>query len=71
VSRPVAKRSTVAQRVKRIEAMSGDCEAAHSEEDKLFIDVLTSIADGTTDDARGIAREALKSRLLDFSRWYA
>ena len=50
-----------------------DNEAAHAEEDQLYEDVLRTIADS---DDSGLAKSmlavaALKTRSLDFARWYA
>lgn len=52
--------------------MAGDAESAHSAEDQLHQGVLAIIANGEHDDsAAALAREALKSRDLDFPRWCA
>ncbi len=60
----------VVTRVKAIELMSGDDEAAHGAEDKLWGDVLLSIQNGST-HPHELAREALKTKELKFSRWCA
>lgn len=46
-------------------------DEAHQLEDKLFSDVLQSIADGTAEDPREMARLAISSLEIDFHRWYA
>lgn len=65
--------SEVTERLKEIEAKAeaDDDESAHSLEDELFIAVLEAIAYGQTPDPALLAREALKSRKIDFNRWMA
>ncbi len=60
----------VQRRVKVIEQMAGDDEAAHSEEDALHRKVLGEIA---SDEGRAaeLAAAALKTRGIDFQRWCA
>lgn len=53
----------------RVEAETDD-ETAHAAQDGLYTDVLQAIADGA-EDASGLAREALRVREIEFSRWYA
>lgn len=60
----------IRKRIKEIEAKEGDDEWQHVLEGKLYIDVLEAIAEGDL-YAKELAREALKARELDFSRWYA
>jgi len=43
----------------------------HCEEDRIHQDVLRAIADGTAEQPSGCAREALKTREIEFSRWYS
>lgn len=47
-----------------------DAERAHQAEDALYVRVLTAIAEGNR-DPRGLARAALASQQLGFSRWCA
>jgi hypothetical protein len=57
--------------LQRIKTLSGDDEAARSAEDTLRERVLYTIAVGafdTRDDARGLARVALKTGELNFER---
>lgn len=61
----------IKKRINEIRERSGDDESAHGLEDKLYYDILVSIADGSTDDAQGIAREAIKTQAIRFSRWCA
>lgn len=57
----------VKERVAEIARLGNrDYEAAHSEEDKLHVDVLAHYAAGCTDIA--FAVEALKTLELDFDR---
>jgi hypothetical protein len=56
--------------VERIRQVSADPEVAHYDEDRLHQSVLALIADGHP-DAAAIARAALTTTDLDFSRWYA
>lgn len=48
-----------------------DDESAHTEEDSIHQAVLQAIADGRCEDPRACAAEAMKTKLLDFSRWCA
>lgn len=48
-----------------------DDESAHADEDELYQAVLSAIATGACDDPAGCAAEALKTKDLDFARWYA
>lgn len=47
-----------------------DDEGAHIAEDALYRKVLEAIADGA-ENAPTLARLALKTGEIDFSRWYA
>ena len=58
------------ERVRQIEAMAGDDEGAHSEEDRLRGAVLRAIADGNPDAAE-LARIALLTDDIEFARWCA
>lgn len=60
---------TEAQRaVKAIRDLRNDPEAAHGVEDALHIAALQAIAEGNTEDARGLARVALTSLRIKFTR---
>lgn len=63
------KVSDVRNRVAKIKRQHCD-ESAHCAEDELYADVLRAIADGAP-DAGKLARAALKTKDLNFSRWYA
>jgi hypothetical protein len=43
---------------------------AHADEDALYLDVLTAIANGAENPAE-LALAALKTRDIDFARWCA
>lgn len=62
---------TVEEIRKRIKEIKGiresDWEAKHGMEDQLRHDVLRAIADGASDPA-ALAKEVLKTSLLDFRR---
>jgi hemerythrin-like domain-containing protein len=60
----------VIDRVKAIQAKADDPEVAHSKEDALYLDVLRAIANGAK-NSKELAKEALKTESIDFSRWYA
>lgn len=60
----------VQARVARVEAMAGDDGGAHSEEDRLYQDVLRAIAEGSP-DAAALASVALRTAEVDFARWCA
>lgn len=66
----IRTREEVLERVEQIREAAEDDEAAHSMEDALHQDVLTTIARGTGHDA-SLARAALRTRELDFARWRA
>ena len=48
----------------------GDPEAAHCEEDDLYVDTLAAIADGA-ENPKELALAALQARSIDYTRWYA
>lgn len=58
------------ERIKKIGAMAGDDEAAHSAEDNLRADVLHEIAEGC-DNAKDLASLVLSTAQIDFCRWCA
>lgn len=60
----------IADRVATIADIANDPASAHADEDRLWFDVLTAIRYKAADPA-GLAREALKTCELQFSRWYA
>lgn len=60
----------IAKWVEKIAGMTGDPEAAHSEEDVMKDCVLEAIAEGVS-QPRECAAAALKSCDLDFPRWCA
>lgn len=47
-----------------------DNEGAHIEEDLIWLSALKAIADGA-EPAQEIARTALRTVSIDFTRWYA
>lgn len=61
----------VRERMEAMKAAEGDWEATHGIEDDLWEAVLESIAEGSCDDPAELARVALHSRDLEFTRWYA
>ena len=66
----------VKKAVVHIEEIKGDDESAHSHEDELHQAVLKEIAslnphDDLSVDAIEMAKEALKTLDIDFSRWCA
>ncbi|MBM6615623.1 hypothetical protein JTF06_12075 [Desemzia sp. RIT804] len=60
----------VKQVIACIDSIKEDYEAAHYMEDNLYLDVLRHIAEGG-ENAQSIAKEALKSREIDFNRYTA
>lgn len=56
--------------VQKINDMRDDDEAAHGNEDDLHRSVLRAIAEGSP-VAQELAKEALKTLDIDFSRWCA
>lgn len=59
----------VKMRLRSIEALKFNDEDAHIEEDRLYLDLLTSIANGKCDDPRNCAAEAIKSKDISFTRY--
>lgn len=60
----------VQQCVDGMVALKGDPEVAHETEDDLYRIVLEEVAAGNP-EARSMAAEALKTKLIDFARYYA
>jgi len=61
----------VNEAVEHIRKIAGDDEAAHSEEDGLWHDVLLAIAENRVDDPKVIAKAALQTQHIKFARWCA
>lgn len=62
----------VQARLREIEREKQDDEAAHSDQDQLFADVLTAIAEHDPASWAGtMAAEALKVLDIEFARWCA
>lgn len=61
----------VKNRLEAIAATAGDAEVAHGIEDRLHQDVLEAIARGNTALPGALAREALRSREIEFPRYAA
>lgn len=59
--------------IRAIKAKNGDNEVQHGDEDNLYFSVLQAIAGGEIegDLAKECARAVLKTKYLDFHRWYA
>jgi hypothetical protein len=66
----VVKVETVVRLVEKIRKDAWDAENAHSQEDDLYDRVLRAVARGD-ENARALAREALKTNDIDFPRWCA
>jgi hypothetical protein len=60
----------VEARLAEIVAQSDDNERAHVLEDDLWLNVLLAIARGS-DEAQEMAKLAVTSRDIEFSRWYS
>lgn len=56
--------------VQLIDASKGDYEGAHEMEDDLYQSVLKEVASGNQ-EAKEMAREALKTKKIDFARYCA
>jgi hypothetical protein len=61
----------VRKRVKKIESLKGDPEAAHGEEDDMHVAILQAIANNTCDDPAKCAKVALETERIEFPRWCA
>ena len=57
-------------RLEIIRRFTGNDEVSHIAEDALWKDVLIVIAEGAP-NAEDLARAALETQQIDFSRWYA
>lgn len=60
----------VEKRVQAIRENVDDPESAHADEDNLYLDVLKAVARGSKHSIK-LAKEAIKTRNIDFPRWYA
>jgi hypothetical protein len=60
----------IREKVSEIRALAdkGDDEAAHSEEDDLYLTVFRIIANGIADDPEALAREVLRTQMIKFAR---
>lgn len=58
----------IKERVSNIYIMQGDNEGAHSNEDRLWFEVLLAIGAGA-ENAQELAQEALKTHTIEFDRW--
>lgn len=69
----IVNRAWVADQVKHIESIKDDDEAAHSEEDNVYLAILESIASGaiSADEAKECCRVAIETQKITFSRWCA
>lgn len=65
------KLSEIERAVAHIGDIKADAEEAHECEDKLYLKVLESIANGTCKQPRRCAKAALKANNIEFPRWYA
>lgn len=59
----------VRQRIEGIRKARCDEESAHAQEDRLYRDVLESIAKGTCDDVQEVARLCFLTKDIAFARW--
>ena len=60
----------VEKRLKAINEIKNDDEAAHAMEDNLWCDVLEAIASGAANPQK-LAKAVLRSRECGFARWCA
>ena len=59
----------IKRRVKEIKQLSEDNEYAHIKEDRLWENVLQAIAD-KSENPHELAKEALETSKISFTRWY-
>ncbi|MEC3599012.1 hypothetical protein P4159_01430 [Bacillus thuringiensis] len=69
MANPIRTKQQLNERLELIKEISGDCEAAHVEQDKLLRDVLVGITSGA-DNPVYLAGRALEVFNIEFSRWY-
>lgn len=60
----------IRRKLKEIKNLQGDPEYQHGAEDGLMHDVLKAIANGAK-NSKELAKEVLKSKEIEFPRWYA
>ena len=63
--------SDIQKRIREIQQLENDPEAAHAAEDKLHIDVLRAISKHQCAAPELCAREALRTQDIGFARWCA
>lgn len=61
----------IQSRVQYIEAIKGDDESAHSQEDDLHETFIEYLADNYHGEIADMANEILKTRKINFARWCA
>ena len=61
----------IKERIRNIAKISDDDEIAHIEEDSLYFDFVKHISKTGNDEQRKMAIAILKTKKLNFSRWYA
>ena len=57
--------------VKKIKEISGDSEYAHGVEDDLYRDFVKHVSESKNKKLSNMAKEVLKTKDMDFERWYA
>lgn len=65
------KTNTVKRRIRDIRKYRAQDDVAHEMEDNLYREVLRSIAEGTAEDPKEMARLALTTDDIQFARWTA
>jgi len=63
------KVNDVKKLVNEIKNCPGDNEAMHALEDRLYESVLRAIAKGNQENPELLAKEALKTKKIQFERW--
>lgn len=63
--------SEIRDRINEIKNNKKNDAEAHEQEDKLFVDFITYIANYCNDgNIENMAKECLKSKEIKFNRWY-
>lgn len=62
---------TIREQVGAIRAVRDDDERAHSKEDELYEAFVRHVAAGPPSEVTMLAKEVLKTKKIEFSRWCA
>lgn len=61
----------IQKRLTHIQSISGCDDEAHSAEDRLYLDFVQFVAQSGQEPLSSMATEVLKTKDMDFDRWYS